>query len=179
MKRSGVYWLSVWGFCVLAVIGVCWWAKWEYGPPSERRLRLQFASHRADYVRFVALLRSDRSTKSVDSDGMADTDGIHKRLVPEYRDLVRKIGAKSVAIEGDGSVDFELWGHGCAICSDYYRGVLYLPKGYMVDRGGYRLKVVDTFDSDKLPQERGSVASGLYVIAIDPEWHIYRYEYQE
>ncbi|HXD01486.1 MAG TPA: hypothetical protein VN048_19275 [Verrucomicrobiae bacterium] len=164
---------------LLAGVSLWSWAEWEYGPPSEQRLRKQFEMHRADYIRFATLLRNDRSTKGVGADGMAEIDGIHTRLVPEYRDLVRRIGAKDVTIREDGSVDFELWGHGCAICSDYYRGVLYIPKGHMTDGGGHRLHVVDSFDSDKLPQERGLVASGLYVIAIEPEWFIYRYEYQE
>jgi len=39
--------------------------------------------------------------------------------------------------------------------------------------------VVTSLDSAKLPQEKGAVASGLYVVPIEPEWFIYRFEYQE
>jgi hypothetical protein len=39
--------------------------------------------------------------------------------------------------------------------------------------------VVTSLDSAKLPQEKGNVASGLYVVPIEPEWFVYRYEYQE
>jgi hypothetical protein len=33
--------------------------------------------------------------------------------------------------------------------------------------------------SSKLPQENGSVATGLYVVEISPDWFVYRFEYQE
>ena len=48
-----------------------------------------------------------------------------------------------------------------------------------MDRGGWTQKVVQSLESEELPEAHGSVASGLYVIAIEPEWFIYRFEYQE
>jgi hypothetical protein len=44
---------------------------------------------------------------------------------------------------------------------------------------GWTQQVVDSLESAKLPQERESVASGLYVVPIEPDWFIYRLEIQE
>ncbi len=39
--------------------------------------------------------------------------------------------------------------------------------------------MVTSLKDANMPQENGSVASGLYVVPIEPEWFIYRFEYQE
>jgi hypothetical protein len=97
-------------------------------------------------------------------------DGLHSRLIPEYRHLIRKIGAKFVIVGEDGSIEFSLYGFGCAICSDSYMGVRYVPKDRRtVARAGWEHTVVTSLDSAKLPQEHGAVASGLYVVPIEPE----------
>ena len=143
-------------------------------------MRQQFESQRAHYIRFVTHLRKDTSATHIGSDGMVNSDGVHGHFVPEYRDLIRKIGAKFVAVREDGSMEFALWGDGGAIMSDSYMGVRYVPKDYKAEsRPGWTQKVVASLDGAKLPQEKGSLASGLYVVAIEPEWFIYRFEYQE
>jgi hypothetical protein len=157
-----------------------WWPLPHYYLPPEQRVLQQFQSHRADYIRFVALLRKDQSARYVGSDGKVDIDGSHGRLVPEYRDLMSKIGAKHATIREDGSMEFALWGDGCAICDDSYMGVRYYPKDHKVDSSvEWTQTVVTSLDSAKLPQEKGAVATGLYVVPIEPEWFIYRFEYRE
>jgi hypothetical protein len=32
---------------------------------------------------------------------------------------------------------------------------------------------------EQLPKEKGQVATGLYVVPIEPHWYVYRSEYQE
>ena len=172
--------LSALGVCLLVLVGFYSWFKNEHYLPPERRVREQFESNRADYIRFVTLLQKDRSARSIDGDGKVAIDGVHQRLVPEYRDLIRRIGAKDVTIREDGSMEFALWGFGCAICSDSYMGVRYYPKNPKANSpGGWEQTVVTSLDSAKLPQEKGAVATGLYVVPIEPEWFIYRLEYQE
>lgn len=163
----------------MAGLGAWLWAEWKDRPPTDQWLRGQFESHKADYIQFAKLLRNDRSAKLVDNDGSIDIDAIHKRQVPEYRTLIRRIEVKNVTISEDGSMEFALWGHGCAICSDSYMGVLYFPKDHTAERAGWVQTVVNSLDDARLPQEHGSVATGLYVVAIEPEWFIYRLEYQE
>jgi hypothetical protein len=91
-----------------------------------------------------------------------------------------KIGAKHATIREDGSMEFALWGDGCAICDDSYMGVRYYPKDHKVDSSvEWTQTVVTSLDSAKLPQEKGAVATGLYVVPIEPEWFIYRFEYRE
>lgn len=161
-------------------LGFLWRLMPHYYLPPQQRVVQQFESNKADYIRFVALLRKDQSARYVGSDGKVDIDGTRGRLVPEYRDLIRKIGAKNVTIGEDGSVEFALWGDGCAICDDSYMGVLYYPKDHKLDSSaGSTQTVVTSLESAKLPQEKGGVASGLYVVPIEPEWFIYRSEYRE
>jgi hypothetical protein len=165
---------------LLAIVCSPLWLKYEYHLPPEQRVHEQFESNRADYIRFVTLLRKDQSARFIDSDGKVDIDGLHGRIVPEYRYLIRKIGAKDVMIREDGSMEFALWGFGCTICSDSYMGVRYVPMDRKRDiPAGWEQTVVTSLDSAKLPQEKGAVASGLYVVPIEPEWFIYRFEYQE
>ena len=171
--------LSVVALFLLCAVGAWSWVRWEYHLPSEQHVRRQFESHRADYIRIVTLLQKDPSAKYINGDGKVDIDSIHSRFVPEYRDLIRKIGAKFVCVREDGSMEFTLGGYGGPISSDSYIGVRYFPKNPIGSPPGWTQTVVSSLDSTKLPQENGSVATGLYVVAIEPEWFIFRFEYQE
>lgn len=172
--------LSAVGLFLLVAVGLWWWWTPHYYLPPQQHVHQQFENHRSDYTRFVALLEKDPSAKYIDSDGKVDIDGIHSRFVPEYRDLIRKIGAKFVMVREDGSMEFALWGDGGAIMSDSYMGVRYYPKNLKaVSHPGWTQTMVASLESAKLPQENGSVASGLYVVPIEPEWFIYRLEIQE
>jgi len=172
--------LSIVGLYLLAPVGFRLWLKYEYHLPPGRRVRKQFENNRADYIEFVTLLQRDQSAHFIDDGGRVDIDGVHSRLVPEYRDLIRKIGAKYVMIREDGSIEFSLYGFGCAICSDSYMGVRYVPKVRKAAApGGWEQTAVSSLDSAKLPHENGAVATGLYVVPIESEWFIYRFEYQE
>jgi hypothetical protein len=170
------------GLLLIAGLGFWWWLMRmpHYYLPPEQRVVQQFETNRTDYIRFVALLRDDQSVRYVGADGKVDFfDGKHGRVVPEYRELIRKIGAKFVVVSEDGSMEFALWGDGCAICSDSYMGARYYPKDHKAGSSVEAQTVVTSLDSAKLPHEKGSVASGLYVVPIEPEWFVYRYEYQE
>jgi hypothetical protein len=168
------------GLCLLALVSFRLWFAYEYHLPSEQRVRKEFENNRADYIQFVALLQKDQSAHFIDGDGRVHMDGLHLRLVPEYQHLIRKIGAKAVTVGQDGSVGFSLYGFGCAICSDSYMGVRYVPKDRKTNApAGWEHTVVTSLDSAKLPQEHGAVATGLYLVPIEPEWFIYRFEYQE
>jgi len=143
-------------------------------------VRQQFQNNRADYIQFVTLLQRDQSSHFIDGDGRVDMDKVHSRLVPEYRRLIRQIGAKDVNIREDGSIEFALYGFACAICSDSQMGVRYVPKDHRRHASsGWRHTVVASLDSAKLPQKNGSVATGLYVVPIEQDWFIYRFEYRE
>jgi hypothetical protein len=168
------------GFCLLAPVSFRLWTKYAYQLPSEKRVRQQFEYNRADYLQFVALLQKDQSAHFVDVDGRVGAGQAHSRFVPEYRDLIRKIGAKDVIVRQDSSIEFSLYGIGCAICSDSYMGVRYVPRGRETDAATeWKQNIVPSLDSAKLPQEHGAVATGLYVVPIEPEWFVYRLEYQE
>jgi hypothetical protein len=100
------------------------------------------------------------------------------QLGTRYRDLMGKIGAKSVLVRDDGSMEFTIWGFGCTICSDSFMGIRYSPMNHTKQgRAGWVPTLVSSLDSRNLPQENGSVATGLYVVRLEPEWFIYRLEY--
>jgi hypothetical protein len=165
---------------VAALAAVLVWRPWERHLPGEQAARREFAAHTADYMRFVLLLRNAPLDQFVGSDGMArDTHGV-SRFVPEYRELMRSTGAKSVLVKADGSIEFLLWGFGCTICSDSLEGLRYVPRQQAPHaRHGWEAQSVESLEDRDLPHEHGSIADGLYVLQIAPEWFVYRFEYQE
>jgi hypothetical protein len=172
--------VSAAGLLLVAIVGVFAWVRWEQHLPSDQDARQQFGAQRTEFVRFVSLLRQDTGARMILSGGAASGNTGHLRIVPEYRDLMREIGAKYILVRDDGSIKFALWGLGCAICSDSYKGMRYTPQDSKAEaHGGWVPKLVDSLGSNDLPQEHGSVADGLYVVKLEPEWFIYRLEIHE
>ena len=172
--------LSAVSLLLIAVIVFFVWLRWEQRLPSEQAARQEFGRHRTDYIRFASLLRQDTGAQFISSDGGVGMNSSQARFVPEYRDLMRSIGAKNVIVREDGSIEFALWGFGCAICSDSYMGIRYLPvPGRPKGNSGWTQILVNSLDTKNLPHENGSIADGLYVVQLEPEWFIYRFEYRE
>ena len=165
---------------LIAAVGLFVWVRWEQHLPGEQTVRQQFDVHRAEYVYFVSLLQKDRGARFIGNDGSSEAGSGKTRVVPEYRDLMRKIGAKFVTVREDGSMEFAHWGFGCAICSDSYMGVRYFPADHNAQTGaGWLPKLVNSLESKNLPWEKGTVADGLYVVQLEPEWFIYRLQINE
>ena len=154
--------------------------RWEQHLPSDQEARREFDSHRREYVRFASILRQDPRVGIVGSDGVVSGDTQHAGPVAQYRDMMRSLGVKQIIVGEDGAIEFVLWGSGCAICSDSYKGLRYVPEDFKADaRRGWVPKWVKSLDSDSLPQANGSVDDGLYVVPIAPGWFIYRLEIHE
>lgn len=172
--------LSALALLLLLAAGVFAWMRGVQPLPSDQEARRQFDSHRTEYIRFAARLRQDLRAGIIDSDGRVSSATRQVGPVMEYRDMMRSLGAKTVVVGEDGSIEFELWGFGCAICSDSYKGLRYAPGDFKADaRPGWAPKSVKSLDNNDLPQTNGSLNDGLYVVQIEPEWFIYRYEYHE
>ena len=172
--------LSAVSLLIIAAIGSFAWLRWEQHLPSEQTAREQFEVHRTDYIRFASLLRQDTGVRFISSDGSVGMNANAARVVPEYRDLMRRISVKDVMVREDGSIEFTLWGFGCVICSDSYMGIRYSPVQVSPQtRPGWTQILVKSLDSKNLPRENGSIADGLYVVPLEPEWFIYRFEYRE
>jgi hypothetical protein len=179
MKTVAYIGASAVGFVVLAVAGLWLWWKASYYLPPAARVSQEFIRHRAEYTEFVGLLANDPSARFVDQDGRVGWGGTRQRIVREYGHLMQETGVKFVIVGDDGSVEFALLGNGCAICSDSYMGVLYDPASARASDAAWDRIVVTSLDSARLPQENGSVATGLYVVEIEPHWFVYRFGYQE
>lgn len=171
---------AVVGLFLVTLAGLRSWALPEQRLPSEQTARQSFLNHRADYARLISLLRQVPGDQVIGNEGTVLDHGIAARLVPEYRELMRKIGAKSVVVRRDGSREFTIRGSGCAICSDSYMGLVYLPLHHDAQEDhGWTGKLVKSLDDKNLPRAEGSVADGLYLVPIESEWFIYRFEYHE
>lgn len=171
--------LAAVGLFLISIIGFSSWLPWERHLPSEQTARKEFQSHQADYIRFAVLLRQESGYEFIGGDGGVRMNSDHVRVVPAYRDLISRIGAKNVIVREDGSIEFTLWGSGCAICSDSYMGIRYSPMQNISRRcPGWTPIPVNSLDSKALPRENGHIADGLYVVQLEPEWFIYRFEYR-
>jgi hypothetical protein len=84
------------GLLLVAGIGFFTWVRWEQHFLSPEEARRQLDSHQPDYVRFVSLLQQDTGTRYIDSEGRVGMDSLQGQVVPQYRELVHKIGAKYV-----------------------------------------------------------------------------------
>lgn len=169
--------LSAAGLMLIVVVGAFAWIRWQYHLPDDRQARQQFDTHRAEFIRFAALLRQDPTATLIDSNGVVDSYTNHAREAPEYRDLMRRTGTKEVYVRPDGSIEFQLWGFGCAPCSDSFKGVRYFPiDGKSSSGNGWVPKLVSSLEGEDLRREKGAIADGLYVVQIEPEWFIYRLE---
>ena len=162
---------------VVAVLVFWAWMRWEYHLPSEETARQQFVRHKADYIRFASLLQQDPGPRIINVNGDVDPYTNRTRHVPEYHDLIHSIGAKSVMVREDGSIEFEIWGFGCAPCHDSFMGIRYFRMdGQPHPTTGWPPKLARSLDDKSLPNYKGSIADGLYVLPIDGEWSIYRLE---
>jgi hypothetical protein len=153
------------------------WSRWQYHLPSDETARKTFVDHRAEFERFASMLRKDPKARMIGRDGVDDVFEKDARMVPEYSDLMRDIGAKAVYVRPDGSIEFQLWGFGCAPCSDSFKGLRFQPIGShpQYPHGGAPI-IVSSLNDDSLPKNKGAVADGLYVLPLDPEWSVFRLE---
>jgi hypothetical protein len=117
----------------------------------------------------------DPGDKMILPSGEVDPHGPHPRSVPAYSELIHKIGAQAVYVRPDGAIEFELWGFGCAICTDSFKGIRFAPKGgHPQYPYGGAPQTVSSLEDKRLPKNHGGVADGLYVIPLDDQWSIYR-----
>jgi hypothetical protein len=169
--------LFITGLAALVVVGVFAFIRWQYHLPSDQKARQQFAEHKADFVRFASMLGRDKRPRVINGNG--DDDAFRKGggATAEYHDLMSTIGAKAVYVRPDGSIEFELWGFGCAPCSDSFKGIRYSPVGAKPQADfQWTPKLEASLDTERLPKEKGVVPDGLYVVPLDTEWSIYRLE---
>ena len=178
--------LKVVGFCLLApvtlvllaVVGFKGWLSWQYHLPVEQVVRTRFQQHKSEYRQFVDLLNKDPFVRFAQENGSTDRPTVSPALA--YQRLMKAIGAEAVFIGEDRSIDFASYGFGGTMLDDLFLGVRFVPKNYkMKPQADSQQTLALSLDPATLPEENGRVASGLYAEPIEPEWYIYRYEYQE
>jgi hypothetical protein len=166
---------SVAGLVLLTAVALTIWFRWEYHLPSDQKARQYFEDHRAEFVQFASMLHQDSKPRAINRGGVDDAFGKDARVVPEYRDLMSSIGAQQVFVRPDGSIEFQLWGFGCAPCTDSFKGLRFQAEGShpRYPYGGAPM-VVNSLGDESLPKNNGAVADGLYLVPLEREWSIFR-----
>lgn len=171
--------LAFLGLTILGLLGLFGYVQWQYHVPDEHRARDLFEAHRTEFLQLARLLKTDGHYEYVVADKWFDKNLKSSPLSLERRRLFKSLGAKFVIVRDDGAIDFAIWGFGGAIISDRYLGIRYQPRDFKGFQAGWGPIAVKTLRGSELPQDKGSVASGLYEMELEPEWFIYRLEYQE
>lgn len=172
---------AVFGSALVLAAGIMVARAIEFHLPSDDYARRVFTEHREAFNRMVALLGNDRGARFISGEGGVNPQPPlgRGRIVPQYQRLLKEIGAKAVLVGEDGTVEFQMWGSGGAIMSDSYKGIRYAGNVSWTGRSGWMPTIVQSLDDDQLPHDKGGVVSGLYILPIDQNWSIYRFEYQE
>jgi hypothetical protein len=158
--------ISITGIFALAVAGFFLWTRWQYHLPSDQSARQYFQDHRADFIRFAESLEKDSVPKRIASDGAVQllVPPASRMENPGYKELMSNIGAREVFVRPNGTIEFQLWGFGCAPCTDSFKGMLYVP----ANRRSIAL------NDESLPKQNGVIADGMYVLPLESKWFIYR-----
>ena len=183
MNRSAKNMLRLIGMAFVGICGLVAFA-WYSMPirgylPSDRQARVVFDQRRTSFDRAAEVLQKEKCVGVIASDGTS-SNPMCSIPVAIRRALVQETGAKTIVLGDDGSMEFALWGTGCAICSDSYKGFLYLPTGARPGQvRGWVPAFAISLEDDALPKANGKVSDGLYLLPIDSEWAIFRIKYGE
>jgi hypothetical protein len=169
--------LSIAGIFALVVAGFFVWTRWLYHLPSDQSARQHFQDNRADFIRFAELLEKDTVPKRITPNGLVELlvpPASHIQN-PSYQELMSNIGAKEVFVRPNGTIEFELWGFGCAPCTDSFKGMLYVPASRRSIANDPWVPIsVNSLNDESLPKQNGAIADGVYVLPLESKWFIYR-----
>jgi hypothetical protein len=169
--------LSIVGLFVFVVIGFIVWTRWQYHLPSDQSAHDYFRNHRAEFILFAELLAKDPVPKRITPSGVVEllVPPASRMTIPGYQELMSSTGAREVFVRPNGTVEFELWGFGCAPCTDSFKGMLYVPaSGRPIANEPWPPISVNSLNDESLPKQNGAIADGMYVIPVEPKWFIYR-----
>jgi hypothetical protein len=169
--------ISITGLFALIVAGFFAWTRWQYHLPSDQSARQYFQDHRADFIRFVELLEKDAVPKRIAPNGVVEllVPPASRIANPGYQELMSNIDAREVFVRPNGTIEFELWGFGCAPCTDSFKGMLYVPaNGRSIANDPWAPISVNSLNDESLPKQNGAIADGVYVIPLESKWFIYR-----
>jgi hypothetical protein len=168
---------SIAGVFALVLAGFFLWTRWQYHLPSDQSARQYFQDHRTDFVRFAELLEKDTVPRRIAPTGLVEllVPPASRIPNPNYRELMSNIGAREVFVRPNGTIEFELWGFGCAPCTDSYKGMLYVPANRRsIANDPWGPISVNSLNDASLPKQNGTIADGVYVVPLESKWFIYR-----
>ena len=169
--------LSIAGVFALLVTGFFVWTRWQYHLPTDQSAREYFQDHRAEFIRFAELLEKDSAPKRIAPNGVVEllVPPALRMTIPGYQELMSRTGAREVFVRPNGTIEFELWGFGCAPCTDSFKGMLYVPtNGRSIANDPWVPISVNSLNDENLPKQNGAIADGVYVLPLESKWFIYR-----
>ena|SRR5882724_8836861 len=162
----------------LLVIASSWlFSNWAYRLPSDKEALVFFRAHKSD---LEALRRLERNRILVGQDlggGAAGKEGVAPFDRQLYFLLGRELKTKLVRHDlDDGATEIYIWGFGCSVCNDSYKGFAWVPAGSrMLSYADIPRSLADK-DMPRSIDEPKAFRGGIYLVPIAENWYIVRQE---
>lgn len=159
--------------CVIVIAaGMSYW-KWAAHLPSDVEAENFFRSHRTELGDLAAFVEQHPNIEFVDANwisyGGNAKDGNHIACA----EMLRHIGAQFLR-RREGAIEIYVWGSGCAICHDSYKGYAFVePKAEILTEA----KLVASLEDDALPVgQYGTIKDGIYLKPLNQPWYLALWE---
>jgi len=141
--------------------------------PSDERAEAFFRVHRQELDALVVLVSRDPKLDFVSADfvgyGSDATDPAHLACAK----VLKQIGAKFLR-RGEGAIEIYLWGTGCAMGHDSYKGYAFItPEARLLKCA----TVVKSLQEKALPKGKyAPIEDDSYIRLLDKGWYMIRWE---
>jgi hypothetical protein len=169
LKIAGV----ILALCILLVGSCVGYLSWRAHLPSDENAKAFFREHRPELTALILAVEREPTIDFVNANwvgyGPNATDPAHVMCAK----LLKKIGAQFLR-QSDGAIEIYLWGDGCAICHDSYKGYAYImPEARMLRYA----TIVHSLDDEALPKGKyAPIEDGSYICPLLDRWYLIRWE---
>lgn len=182
-KTSPVKWALITAFAIAVImIGSALWAGGGGWPifddsklPPDQKALSYFKEHKEDFTALLTRLEREPSVEYVDRYmfGLLNLpkDSAHRACAR----LLRGTGARFCNYDhADGFARIVVWGSGCAVCVDYWKGFAFIPVQSSVLKHAI---VSSNLEDEAIPHnQRGGFQAGMYIKPIGNDWYMFRHE---
>jgi hypothetical protein len=139
--------------------------------PSDAHCEAFFNKHKVELTAIVTLAEREPTKIGLISADSPDTENDPDRVT--CAKLLKKLGAQFLR-QTDGAIEIYIWGDGCAICHDSYKGYAYIvPEARMLKYA----TVVRSLEDKALPKGKYAfIEDGSYICPLIDKWHLIRWE---
>ena len=159
---------------VLLVVAWYGYARWGVDLPSDAKAKAYFAAHRAALDTLAQTVSRDPHIAFVNADWIAYGSAAQDPAHIDCAKRLREIGAQFLRHSG-GLVEIYLWGNGCAICHDSYKGFAYVTNP-SVDMPVASKVCSSLADSALRAGGFARIEDGSYLVPVTDHWYLIREE---